>query len=154
MKLAISVVAIATGLLLVVGTASAKVCTTEIESLEKTIASSDAGMGPTNTGATTTQPSTSAATATGETPKVPGTPATAAMNETAEGIAMSPEDVQRQNQGQPTAADAAKAGQTTPAAGPSPALMSLQRAKDLDKAGNEAECMTEVQKAKELLTTQ
>ena len=152
MKLAISVVAIATGLLLVVGTANAKVCTTEIESLEKTIASSDAGMGPTNMG-TTTQPSTSNVTATGETPKVPGTPATAAMNETAEGIAMSPEDVQRQNQGQPTAADAAKAGQTTPAAGPSPALMSLQRAKDLDKAGNEAECMTEVQKTKELLTT-
>ena len=49
-KFTISVAAIAAGLSLVAGTGSAKLCTTEIESLEKTIASSDAGMGPTNTG--------------------------------------------------------------------------------------------------------
>jgi hypothetical protein len=121
--------------------AQAGPCMNEIGKLEKTLASKDAGMGPTDSGM----------------PKegvVPGTDATQTMNEAVQGKAASPEDVQKQNQGQPTAAEAAKAGASTPAAGTSNALNSLQQAKELDKAGKEAECMSAIQDAKKQMGSQ
>src|SRR5262245_5588193 len=78
-----------------IGDAEAGQCTQEIEEYQKELSSTDAGMGPTD-------PAASATTA-------PETPATATMNEAAEGKATSGQDVQMQNQGQPTAADAAQA---------------------------------------------
>jgi len=116
----------------VIGEAEAGQCTQEIANYEKQLSSSDAGMGPTDPSASTT--------ATTE------TPATATMNEAAEGKATSAQDVQQQNQGEPTAADAAQAQSALPAAGP--AQGTLDQARQLDKAGKEAECMTVMESLK------
>jgi hypothetical protein len=70
------------------------------------------------------------------------------MSEAMRGRAASPEDVQRQNLGQPTAAESAQAGRGAPATDLSEAMASLQRAREFDKAGNEAECMAAIQQAK------
>jgi hypothetical protein len=115
--------------------AEAGQCTQEIESYQKELSKTDAGMGPTD-------PATSATTSANTTSESEAneTPATAAMNESVEGKATSPEDVQQQNQGQPTAADAAQAGGIAPAAGPE-AEVTLAKARELDQAGKEEECM-------------
>src|SRR5262245_6538402 len=114
----------------VIGEAEAGQCTQEIANYEKQLSSSDAGMGPTDPSASTT--------ATTE------TPTTATMNEAAEGKATSAQDVQQQNQGEPTAADAAQAQSALPAAGQG----TLDQARQLDKAGKEAECMTVMESLK------
>jgi hypothetical protein len=122
----------AAGLVLAAGAASAGPCTTEIDTLQKQLSSSDAGMGPTGTIAETGALH----------------PPTEAMNQAAEGKATSPEDVLNQNQGAPTDADAGAAGQLGTAAGATEASETLERARTLDQAGDEAACMTEIGKAK------
>ena len=76
-------------------------CKTEIDGLTKTIAAKDAGSGPT-IGATgrTQAPTGSSAQH----------PPTAVMGQETQGKATSPEDVRRQTQGQPTAAQQGNAG--------------------------------------------
>lgn len=74
-------------------------------------------------------------------------PPTAAMNTATQGSAASPQDVQRQTGGQPTAAQQAQGasghgGQTASAA--------LEQARTFDKAGQEAQCMDAVRRAKQL----
>ena len=74
-------------------------------------------------------------------------PPTAAMNSATQGSAASPQDVQRQTSGQPTAAQQAQGasghdGQTASAA--------LEQARTFDKAGQEAQCMDAVRRAKQL----
>jgi hypothetical protein len=103
-------------------------------------------MGPVSPGtAETAAPTTMKAPKAGETVGTEGTPA---MTEVLKGRAASPEDVRRQNLGQPTAAESGEAGRAAPASNLSEAMASLQRARELDKAGNEAECMAVIQKAK------
>jgi hypothetical protein len=126
------------GLVLAAGAASAGQCTTEIDTLQKQLSSSDAGMGPTGTIAETGALR----------------PPTDAMNEAAQGKATSPEDVLNQNQGAPTEADAAAAGQLGTAAGAAEASEALERARALDQAGDEAACMTEIGNAKTQLGVQ
>lgn len=132
------------GMLFAADAAAAGSCTAQIEELEKTLASTDAGMGPTGTG-------TDAVTGTGT---VEQHPPTDAMGQAAEGKATSPDDVLQQNQGEPTDSDAAEAGQTSTAAGIDDALGALQRAKELDQKGDEAACMAEIAKAKGALGLQ
>ena len=122
----------AAGLVVAAAAASAGTCTTEIERLQKQLSSSDAGMGPSGTIAETGQLQ----------------PPTETMNQAVQGKATSPEDVLSQNQGEPTDGDAAAAGQLGTAAGAAEAGEALQRARQLDQAGDEAACMTEIGKAK------
>jgi len=75
-------------------------------------------------------------------------PPTAAMNTATQGGAASPQDVQRQTSGQPTAAQQAQGassgrdGQTASSA--------LEQARTFDKAGQEAQCMDAVRRARQL----
>ena len=86
------------------GSATAGPCTTEIEALSKTLASRDAGSGPTP-GASG---EASGGSHTAATPSEH--PPTAVLGEEMKGKAASPEDLRRQTQGQPTAAQQAEAG--------------------------------------------
>ena len=164
--------------------AGAGPCTTEIESLTKTLAAKDAGSGPTPGASTRT-------TTNGQAGQHPPT---ATMGQVTQGQATSPEDVRRQTAGQPTAAEQGSAtsgtsqhpptatmsqatqSQAAPAASgqhPPTATMSqatqsqtapgqaassgntmqasaaLDRARDLDRQGKEAECMDAVRQAKQ-----
>lgn len=151
MKSTVFIVSLSAGLLLAAGSAAAAgLCTAEIENLEKTLASTDAGMGPTGTGTDTATETTMP----GTTSEPEEHPPTEAMNQAAEGKATSPQDVLQQNQGEPTDSDAAEAGQTSTAAGIDDASGSLQRAKELDQKGDEAACMAEIAKAKGALGLQ
>lgn len=151
MKSTVFIVSLSAGLLLAAGSAAAAgLCTAEIENLEKTLASTDAGMGPTGTGtdAGAEMPAIGVGAST------EAHPPTDTMNQAAEGKATSSEDVLQQNQGEPTDSDAAEAGQTSTAAGIDDASGSLQRAKELDQKGDEAACMAEIAKAKGALGLQ
>ena len=136
----------AAGLMLAATAASAGTCTTEIETLQKQLSSTDAGMGPTGTGA----PGSTGTVA--ETGKLH--PPTDAMNQAAEGKATSSNDVVNQNQGAPTDAEASAAGEYGTAAGSAQAIEALERARKLDAAGDEAACMNEVGTAKTQLGVQ
>lgn len=176
------------GLLFGAGQAVAAECTAQIESLEKTLASTDAGMGPTGNGAAASgtadgtagvqaqnsQPQDGQAPdgqptdpielpATGgdqqaAAPTTPGGteqhPPTETMTDATQNKATSAQDVLQQNQGEPTDSDAAQAGQMATAAGIDEASDALQRAKELDRAGDEAACMSEITKAKGALQIQ
>jgi len=145
MKSIVFVAGLSAGLLFAAGSAAAAgLCTAQIEELEKTVANTDAGMGPTGTG-------TDPVTGIGATEQHPPTDT---MSQAAEGKATSPEDVLQQNQGEPTDSDAAEAGQTSTAAGIDDASDSLQRARELDQKGDEAACMAEIAKAKGALGLQ
>jgi hypothetical protein len=144
MKRTVFIAGLSAGLLFAAGSATAGICTGEIESMEKTLATTDAGMGPTGTG---TDATTGAATTEQH-------PPTDTMSQAAEGKATSPGDVLQQNQGAPTDSDAAEAGQMSTAAGIDDATDSLQRAKELDQKGDEAACMAEIAKAKGALGMQ
>jgi hypothetical protein len=115
-------------------------CTTEIDGLSKTLAAKDAGSGPTS-GATgrAQEPTGSSAQH----------PPTAVMSQETQGKATSPEDVRRQNQGQPTAAQ-----QTSRTAVGTDkmedAAKALARAQALDAQGKEAECIDAVRQGREL----
>ena len=94
---------------------------------------------------------TSAATnlPTGNTPKGDKEhPPTAAMNAATQGSAASPQDVQRQTSGQPTAAQQAQRG--APGDDGQTASAALEQARSFDKAGQEAQCMDAVRRAKQL----
>jgi hypothetical protein len=153
MKSTLFIVSLGAGLLLAAGSAAAAgLCTAEIETLEKTLATTDAGMGPTGTGTDT--PADAETTTPGTTAQTEQHPPTDTMNQAAQGKATSPEDVLQQNQGAPTDSDAAEAGQMSTAAGIDDATDSLQRAKELDQKGDEAACMEEIAKAKGALGLQ
>ena len=124
----------ALGLVFATGAASAGPCSTEIDTLQKQLSSTDAGMGPTGTGEV-------AETGTLH-------PPTDAMNQATEGKAASADDVASQNQGEPTDADAAQAGESVTSAAPVETEASLERARQFDQAGDEAACMEEIGKLK------
>lgn len=137
------------GLLLATASAFAGPCSEQIGEVQKMLASKDAGMGPVSPGtAVPTVPTTTNVPKAGG---VAGTEATPAMSEALKGKAASPADVQRQNLGQPTAAESAEAGSAAPATNLSDAMGSLQSARELDQAGKEAECMAMIGKAKSQL---
>ena len=129
------VVGTAAGMVLAAASVSAGPCTTEIEALQKQLSSTDAGMGPTG-GGTVAE--------TGQQMHPP----TETMSEATEGKAASPDDVASQNQGEPTDSEAAQAGEFGTSAAPIEAEASLERARQFDKAGDEAACMEEIGKAK------
>jgi hypothetical protein len=139
------VLSTAAGLVLA-ATASAGTCTTEIGTLQKQLSSSDAGMGPTATGA---PGSTGTIVETGKLH-----PPTGTMNQETEGKAASSEDVLSQNQGAPTDSEASAAGQFGTPAGTAQALQSLERARQFDQSGDETACMNEVSKAKSQIGVQ
>jgi hypothetical protein len=163
---------------LMAGIAHAGPCSTEIETFSKTLASKDAGQGPTP-GAQ--------ASATGSIPKGEHPP-TAVMSQETQGVATSSRDVALQNSGQPTAAQHGKQAEhpptaamdrltknqaappggnpptaalsqevqgQNPAPGASPktadASAALARAKDADRQGKEADCMKALDEAKRLM---
>lgn len=122
----------ALGLVFAAGAASAGPCSTEIDTLQKQLSSTDAGMGPTGAGEVAETGSNLH-------------PPTETMNQATEGKAASSGDVAAQNQGQPTDAEAAQAGTYSTSA---EADASLDRARELDQAGDEAACMDEINKVK------
>jgi hypothetical protein len=130
----------ALGLVLAAGAASAGPCSTEIDTLQKQLSSTDAGMGPTGTGEVT------------ETGNLH--PPTDTMNQATEGKATSPGDVAAQNTGEPTDSEAAQAGEFGTSAAPIEAEASLERARQFDQAGDEAACMEEIGKVKTQLGAQ
>lgn len=130
----------ALGLVFAAGAASAGPCSTEIDTLQKQLSSTDAGMGPTGTGEVA------------ETGNLH--PPTDTMNQATEGKATSSDDVASQNQGEPTDADAAQAGAAVTSAAPIEAEASLERARQFDQAGDEAACMDEIGKLKTQLGAQ
>lgn len=124
-----------------VSSANSATCTTEIDGVSKALASKDAGSGPT-VGAAGQAQAPAASTQ--------QHPPTSVMGRETQGKATSAEDVRRQTQGQPTAAQqgAAETSAGTDKAGEASAA--LQRARDLDAQGKEAECMEAVRQAKAL----
>jgi len=80
-------------------------------------------------------------------PKPAEHPPTAAMNREMQGGAASPQDVQRQNQGQPTAAQEVQA-QISESHSKATAMATLERARMLDQHGREAECLSTVGQAR------
>ncbi len=128
-------------LLLTVAPVNAGPCTDAINSLSKVLASRDAGSGPT-AGAAPSQSNTGQSQG-GTTQQHPPT---AIISKETEGRAASPQDVQRQTAGQPTAAEKPTSGATQQTA-----AEALNRARMFDQQGNETECMAAVQQAKQLL---
>ncbi|HVJ34303.1 MAG TPA: hypothetical protein VND94_14400 [Terriglobia bacterium] len=117
-------------------------CTTLIDNFQKQLSRSDAGMGPTSGTEGSANQQGSAGSGSNN-----GTPVTTGTSNALQGTAASPDDVAKQNSGEQTAAEAAKAGKSAPANVQS-AQESLAQARELDKAGKEAECQAEVTKAK------
>lgn len=141
MKRALFILSLGAALTPATEAAAAGLCTAEIETLEKTLATTEPGLGPTGTGADTaanadTANSGAAAAATPP-PKAPA-----------------PADALEQSMDAPTDSDAAEAGQMSTAAGIDDATGALQRAKELDQKGDEAACMAEIAKAKGALELQ
>jgi len=122
--------------------ANAGPCTTEIETVTKSLSAADAGSGPTLSPGTTR---TQAPSSSGQHPP------TEAMRRETEGKATSDQDVRRQTQGQPTAAEQARRGVATNDR-MAEVNDALQRARAFDSQGKESECMDSVRNAKELLT--
>ena len=73
------------------------------------------------------------------------------MRQQTEGRATSPEDVRRQTEGQPPAAQQGTSGAAARTDSPSQASSALDRARVLDRQGNEAECMEAVREAKQFV---
>lgn len=122
------------------GLALAGPCTGEVEALTKTMAATDAGSGPTSGGMASAQPGAGAAQH----------PPAEIMKREAQGKATSPEDVRRQTEGQPTAAEAGKDARPS-GANKAEASAALERARGLDRSGRESECIEAVRQAKALL---
>lgn len=119
-------------------TAFAGPCTGEVDALTKTLAATDAGSGPTAGASGSSQPRAA---------QVQHPPAEI-MTREAQGKATSPEDVRRQTEGQATAAEQAKGTRPPASTSKVEASAALDRAKGLDRAGREAECMEAVRQAK------
>jgi hypothetical protein len=158
MRFHLLLTAAAAVLLLTAGSATAG-CSDEIASLEKALSSMDAGMGPT-AGADAADSADVEAQTAPAAGAAPGTEATPAMSEVAEGKATSPEDVQKQNEGQPTAADAAAAdeGSQTSEVGradsPGDASDLLAQAKEHEQAGREEDCLSAIEQARQHINLQ
>jgi hypothetical protein len=86
---------------------------------------------------------------TGEIPREQHPP-TAAMGQATQGGAASPQDVQRQTRGEPTAAQQAE-GARRPTATLGSAQVALERAREFDRSGKEADCMAAITEAKRLV---
>jgi hypothetical protein len=78
-------------------------------------------------------------------------PPTAAMNQATQGSAASPQDVQSQNRGGPTAAQQAEGARRPAADQLASAQAALEQARNFDRAGQEAQCMDTVARAKQLV---
>ena len=117
------------------GTAAAGQCTTEIENMTKLLASRDAGAGPTAGAASPT---------TGQHPP------SAAMSQATQGGAASPQDVQSQNRGGPTAAQQAEGARRPGSENLAELQAALNEARGLDRSGKESDCMDAIQRAKRL----
>ena len=130
-------------LLMSIAPANAGPCTDAINSLSKVLASRDAGSGPTVGAAPSQGAPKSQAGSTQQHPP------TAIISKETEGRAASPQDVQRQTAGQPTAAE--KPQQPKAGSPQQSASEALNRARMFDQQGNETECMAAVQQAKQLL---
>jgi len=116
-------------------------CAIEIDGLTKALASKDAGSGPTM--GATSQPQTPSSSSRQH-------PPTAVMGQETQGKAVSAEDVRRQTQGQPTAAQQGASGRSATADKADEANSALQRPRHLDSQGKETECMEAVREAKGL----
>ena len=125
-----------------VSSATSAPCGNEIDSLSKILAAKDAGSGPT-AGAASGTPSAASKSA--------QHPPTSIMRQQTEGRATSPEDVRRQTEGQPPAAQQGTSGAAARTDSPSQASSALDRARVLDRQGKEAECMEAVQEAKQFV---
>jgi hypothetical protein len=75
-------------------------------------------------------------------------PPTAAMGQATQGGAASPQDVQRQTAGEPTAAQQAEGARRPATTNLASAQAALQRAREFDAGGRETECMRAVGEAK------
>jgi hypothetical protein len=124
-------------------TAAAGPCTTEIENVTKLLSARDAGAGPT----------TGAGGAAGQQPADPRAqhPPTAIIGRETQGRAASPQDVQSQSRGGPTAAEQAQGARRPGAEALASAQSALEEARNLDRAGKEAECMDAIARAKRSL---
>lgn len=141
------------------GMVMAAPCADRIADLSKQLSRTDAGSGPTTAGAPTNQGGTVSSTGTvqasppevpkaGQTPKTGVTPAISAMTENR---ATSPADVRAQIQGQPSTSQAAQSGGSTKQTDSMQrAMAALDRARALDRAGKEDECMSAIQEAERL----
>jgi hypothetical protein len=128
---------------LATSSAVAETCSSEIDNLTKALAAKDAGSGST-AGATSGGASTAASPA-GQHPP------TSIMGQQTEGRAASPEDVRRQNQGQPTADQQRTTGAAQKPEPSFQASSALDRARALDKQSKESECMEAIREAKQHL---
>jgi hypothetical protein len=118
-----------------VASATAGPCTQEIERVTKAMSARDAGSGPTVGAAASPSSGQSAG---GQHPP------TASTSQQAQGTAMSSQDARRQTQGEGTGpTDSQGAAGGTMDTG----MAALQRARDLDGQGKEAECMASAQEA-------
>jgi hypothetical protein len=109
------------------------------------MAARDAGSGPTS-GPDHSGATTGAAGGGGERQHPP----TATMSGETQGKAASPEDVRRQTQGRPTAAEEAAGTRPAGSVDKTEASAALDRARGFDREGKEAECIDAVQQAKRL----
>jgi len=140
------------GCLLMASTAMAGPCSDQIATLSQQLGHTDAGMGP--TGENAMQQSTGNPVSPSGAPQVPTHPPTGTMNEASQNKATSAQDVQQQNTGQGTMADTSSGVSPTTRSASSEGAAALQRAQQLDQAGNEAGCMEELGKAKQALGTE
>ena len=127
---------------LLAGTAGAQQCKTEIDNVAKLLASRDPGAGPTTGMAQPTTPGGAAGQ--------PQHPPTGRMGQATPGGAASPQDVQGQTRGEPTATQKAEGARRPEAEKLASAQAALQRAREFDRTGREAECMSAIAEAKQL----
>jgi hypothetical protein len=123
--------------------AAAGPCTTEIDNVTKLMAARDAGAGPT----------TGAGGAAGQQPadRPAQHPPTEIIGRETQGKAASPQDVQSQTRGGPTAAEQAQGARRPAAEAIASAQTALEEARNHDRAGKEAECMDAIGRAKRSL---
>src|SRR5512132_271924 len=77
-------------------------------------------------------------------------PPTAAMNQATQGGAASPQDVQSQTRGGPTAVQQAEGARRPASDQLASAEAALEQARSYDRAGQEAQCMDAIARAKQL----
>ena len=77
-------------------------------------------------------------------------PPTAAMNQATQGGAASPQDVQSQSRGGPTAAQQAQGARRPESDNPASIQAALSEARSFDQSGKESECMDAIARAKRL----
>jgi hypothetical protein len=128
------------------GTAGAQ-CKTEIDNVAKLLASRDAGAGPTTGAGAAGSPHGMQRDAAG---KQPQHPPTGRVGQATPGGAASPQDVQKQTRGGPTAAQQAQ-GARQPQAEKLAAMQdALAKAREHDRNGRDVECMSAIEEAKKL----